>query len=314
MLKSLNASELKQQVSLVELLSRLGYEPVPRRGREAMYISMLRDDDTRPSLSVNDELGVWYDHGTGKGGNVIDFGLAYWKPAGFQEVVEKLNEVYQRTPLPAKAQTRPRNAIKEPHYKVEVVNPLGTRLPITEYLKSRGVFHVAGPYLRELNYYIENKKGNRRYFFAAGWLNECGGWEVRNRFFKGCIGTKAISFVDGNPRKVAVFEGFLDFLSWKVEKPDDDRSVIVLNSLSLLKAGVGKAKSFPDIDLYFDRDPPGLLHTREFIGELPYATDRSNVYDGYKDFNDKLQASLKASPMEAKPADLFANVKVPFRR
>lgn len=74
----LTAKELKEQGSIVDLLSRLGHQPVPKRGREKMYISMLRDDDTDPSFSVNDELGVWFDHGAGKGGNIIDFGLAYW--------------------------------------------------------------------------------------------------------------------------------------------------------------------------------------------------------------------------------------------
>ncbi|WP_026260234.1 hypothetical protein [Segetibacter koreensis] len=31
----------------------------------------------RPSFKVNSKLNYWYDHGIGKGGNVIDFAILY---------------------------------------------------------------------------------------------------------------------------------------------------------------------------------------------------------------------------------------------
>ena len=53
--------------------------------------------------------------------------------------------------------------------------------------------------------------------FAAGWLNEAGGWEVRNKYFKGCLGQKAISFIPGHQKELCVFEGYINYLSWKTE-------------------------------------------------------------------------------------------------
>jgi len=182
----LTAKELKEQASLVDLLNRLGYQPVPKRGREKMYISMLRDNDTNPSFSVNDELGVWFDHGAGKGGNIIDFGLAYWKHLSFSEVVKKIQDVCS-LPAAEPRPRRPRNASKVYHV-VERVKPLGVHPAITDYLKSRGVFDVAKFYLSEVYYYVEDDNEVRKHYFAAGWLNENNTWEVRNRYFKGCMG------------------------------------------------------------------------------------------------------------------------------
>src|ERR1700744_2894311 len=276
----LTAKELKEQASIVDLLDRLGFRPVPKRGREKMYVSMLRDNDSQPSLSVNDELGVWFDHGTGKGGNIIDFGLAYWKNLKFNEVVAKLQDTCSISPGEQRV-SRPRRAVRLPNYIVHEVKSIGTHPAITNYLKSRGIFDVARKCLSEVYYYFEDDKGNRKHFFAAGWQNENAGWEVRNKYFKGCMGHKAITFIQGHSKKAVVFEGFINYLSWRLENPGADHSVIVLNSLSLLQAGIGKAKLFSEIDVYFDRDKQGHAATRDFIKALPYSTDRSSAYEGF---------------------------------
>jgi hypothetical protein len=291
MTQLLNANELKEQGSLIDLLSKLGYHPARKSPREYFYFSMLRDNDTKPSFCVNDDLGVWYDHGTGKGGNIIDFGMAYWKNLSFAEVVEKIQEVSGSIPVIRSG--RPRMPVKIPHYIVEECKEIGTHPAITEYLKNRCILEPAKANLKEVYYYVEDGKGDRKYFFAAGWKNENGSWEVRNKYFKGCLGQKGISFVPGHEKKAVVFEGFVNYLSWLQVNPESVESSIILNSLSLLKAGIAKAKLFSTVDLYLDRDQPGHQASREFIRSLPYAADRSAVYDGYNDFNDLLVSSAQ---------------------
>jgi hypothetical protein len=310
----LTAKELKERGSIVELLNRLGYQPVPKKGREKMYVSMLRKDDTNPSFSVNDELGVWFDHGTGKGGNIIDFGMAYWKHLGFNDVVRKLQETCQiepDTPVFIKPAKHP----KIPYHVVERVKPLGTHAAITTYLKTRGIFEVAKKCLREIYYYLEDDDGVRKHFFAAGWQNESSGWEVRNKFFKGCVGRKDITFIRDHEKKVAIFEGFIDYLSWRIENPGADQSIIVLNTITMLTRGVEKAKAYSSIDVYFDRDKQGLLATKEFLKTLPYATDRSKAYEGFNDYNDKIKAQLNGTAVKEKSTvTFFSGIKVPFER
>jgi hypothetical protein len=289
----LTAKELKDQASLVDFLARLGHQPIKKYGREKMYLSILRENDTKPSLSVNDELGVWFDHGTRKGGNIVDLGLALWGHLSFGEVIQKIQDLCNISCIEKKP-LRPRIAVKVPNYIIVETKEIGTHPAITEYLKSRQVFDQAKETLREIYYFIQDHEGERKNFYAAGWKNEKNSWEVRNKYFKGCLGHKAISFIQGHSKKAVVFEGFINYLSWKVENAMSDHSVIVLNTIALLADGIEKAKSFSFLDIYFDRDQSGLSASKAFISALPYASDRSLAFEGFNDYNDKLVSRSKS--------------------
>lgn len=301
------------------LLARLGYQPAKPGGRELLYRSMLRDGDRTPSFSVNDALGVWYDHGTGKGGNVIDFGLAYWPDLTFKDVVQKIWEVAQQ-PVPTVAVSlqpagRRRRAQKLPHYQVEEVKSLCNNPQIRHYLENRGVLHLAKGRLQEVYYVVEDEKHQRKHFFAAGHQNELGGWEVRNKYFKGCLGKKALTIIiECDARRVVLFEGYFDYLGWLHEHPEDKPSIIVLNSLSLLEAAMKVAMRYPQIDCFFDHDKPGRQATRTLLKALPYASDRSAIYKGHHDYNDKRKSDARDERGEQKPRDIFKGIKVPFER
>lgn len=291
------AKHIKENVSLTDFLNRLGFQPYGKPSKETMYISMLRDSDTNASFSVNEKLGCWYDHGLGKGGNIIDFAQAYWKGASFKEVIEKIEHAcdlslgkvdYKLNPRP-----RIRQAVKLPNYKIKEVKPFGSSEGINAYLRSRGVFEAAQGRMQEVHYYVEDEKKKRKNYFAAAWINEAGGWEVRNKYFKGCLGKKGVTFIPGDPKHLAVFEGYMNYLSWLRENPDSRASVLVLNSLALLDTGIGLAKAFSGIDLYLDRDKSGFTALNSWMKALPYSTDRSGVYKGFNDYNDKTVAELK---------------------
>jgi hypothetical protein len=287
----IKAQDVKDHCSIADLLSRLGFHPVRSSGRECTYLSMLRDTDTTPSLSVNDQIGVWYDHGLGKGGNIIDFGLLFWKELSFQEVLEKIVNTCDTGhpyPIPVKDYRRKRAPVKIPHYEILELKELGNNPAISRYLENRCVIDVSAGKLKEVYYYVEDQQKFRKHFFAAGWQNELGGWEVRNLYFKGCIGHKAISFIQGSDKRVAVFEGFFNYLSWLTENPTGIDSVIILNSLSLLNAGISKARGFGTISLYFDNDPSGKEAVLSFTKAFPAAIDCSGTYAGYNDYNEKL--------------------------
>jgi len=282
------AKELKDTVSIVDLLSRLGYEPVKKIGKEHQYFSMLHDE-RKPSFYVCDELGVWNDQGLAKGGNVIDFGLAYWQ-LSFPETLEKIVQVCG-TNLPRQEDRRKRSAVKIPNYKIENIKELGTNPAITEYLQYRGIWQAAQGRLKEVYYYTEDQKKQRKYFFAAGWQNEQGIWEVRNFHFQASLGHKAISFIPGNDDRLSMFEGYINYLSWLTENPGATDSVIVLNSVNLLPIAIKKAQEFTEVSVYFDLDNAGHTAALELIKAIPQAIDRSAIYDGHNDYNDYLRAN-----------------------
>ena len=73
--RRLSISEAKE-IDMVHFLSDLGYEPAKVRNNDYWYHSPLRNEKT-PSFKVNRKLNRWYDHGSGKGGNLVDFAMMY---------------------------------------------------------------------------------------------------------------------------------------------------------------------------------------------------------------------------------------------
>jgi len=112
--------------------------------------------------------------------------------------------------------------------------------------------------------------------------------------------------IPGDPKKCCVFEGFFDFLSWKIEHNDAQQTIIVLNTLALIESGITIAKRYSDISLFFDRDNAGINATKHFMAELPYAGDHSKLYEGFNDYNDKIK--------QLSPNKSFSSVKPPIKR
>src|SRR5580765_8317906 len=69
-------AENARQIDLVNYLESLDHHPQKVRGNDYWYLSPLRNEKT-PSFKVNRKLNLWYDHGLGKGGNIIDFAVLY---------------------------------------------------------------------------------------------------------------------------------------------------------------------------------------------------------------------------------------------
>ncbi|MGH2642973.1 MAG: CHC2 zinc finger domain-containing protein [Chitinophagaceae bacterium] len=73
--RKLSIREAKE-IDLVDYLSTLGYEPSKIRNNDYWYLSPFRNEKT-PSFKINRRINRWYDHGLGKGGNLIDFAILY---------------------------------------------------------------------------------------------------------------------------------------------------------------------------------------------------------------------------------------------
>jgi len=68
----MNTSQAKAE-PLPEFLGRLGYAPVQVRGNDVWYKSPFRPNERTASFKIDRERNVWYDHGAGQGGTIIDF-------------------------------------------------------------------------------------------------------------------------------------------------------------------------------------------------------------------------------------------------
>ena len=69
--------EQANQMNLVDYLYTLGFNPSKIRNDDHWYLSPFRNEKDA-SFKVNKTKNVWYDHGIGKGGNLVDFATEYY--------------------------------------------------------------------------------------------------------------------------------------------------------------------------------------------------------------------------------------------
>lgn len=137
-------------------------------------------------------------------------------------------------------------------------------------------------------------------YFAIGFKNKSGGYEVRNRFFKGCMSPKDITHVSqqGEPRYACyVFEGMMDYLSFLslrlLKFPScpslDAQDYVILNSTSNVDKAVDALHGYERISCLLDNDEAGRKATLAIENALGYRVrDASHLYSEYNDLNDYL--------------------------
>ena len=278
-----------RQMPLADFLTRLGHEPVRRSGNELWYLAPYRGERT-PSFRVNVAKQLWYDFGLGKGGDIFTLAGEFLQSDDFMAQARFIAEAANMTVAGWDKPTYLPKLI-EPVFEDVEVAPL-LRSPLTEYLSERGIpYAIASRHCCRLNYGVRGKR-----YFAVGFPNMAGGYEVRSRFFKGCIPPKSVSLVkseDTPSDECLVFEGFMDFLSAVTLQITGNADCLVLNSV----ANVEKAElleGYGRIGCFLDRDEAGrrtLDALARRYGER--VTDRSSLYDGCKDLNEYLQQTTK---------------------
>lgn len=297
----MNIQEAKQ-IRIADYLQSLGYTPIKQQGSSLWYKSPLREE-TDASFKVNTELNRWYDFGLGKGGNIIALAEELYAS---DYVLYLLGKIAERTPHIRPVSFSFRQQASEPSFQQLEVGEL-THPALFNYLQERGIdTALAIPECRELHF-IHNGKP----YFAIGFPNVAGGYEVRNRFFKGCIAPKDISHIrqQGEPReKCLVFEGMMDYLSFLTLRmrncptmPNlDGQDYVILNSVANVFKAIDVLHGYGRIHCLLDNDEAGrnayLELAREFSGRI---RDFSDNYNGYKGLNDYLCG--KPLPQSAEP-------------
>lgn len=290
----MNAKQAKR-IPISWVLERLGFQPVKERHGEGWYRSPLREERD-PSFKLSKDGKAWYDHGAGRGGNLLDFLMAYFQ-TDLSGALQQLEEL-QATPIAnVTARASPivsgSSSAAQPALTVTQIQSVENQA-LTRYLKQRGIpLAVARSYLQEMHYLRDGQP-----YFALAFTNDSGGYELRNPYFKGVHGVKDITVIQpaqGKDSAVAVFEGFMDFLAAvTLAKRSPLMLVIVMNSASMKDKTVAQIRTLgvATVYLYLDRDETGRRLTTEFQEALTdlEVRDMSELYAGYKDLNDWLIA------------------------
>ena len=280
-------------ISIRQYLENKGVCPVKDRGYYGLYYSPFREDRD-PSFKVDYGKDLWYDFGANEGGSIVDL-VMKMEYCTLAEALQKLDD----TPFSFQRNTPVVPINRESAIKVLDVVPLIHPL-LLNYLKQRSInIDIAQCYCSEVHYSIAGKN-----YFAIGFQNDSGSWELRNRDFKGSVSPKDITTINNNNNTVMVFEGFMDFLSYLSMKQNSSPTIdtAILNSTANIIKAIPFLESHKTVHAFLDNDEAGRkslvsLHELLISSEV---VDQSAFYQKYKDLNEYWQdkSNLKNQAVE----------------
>lgn len=286
----MNCSQANE-INIVDFLTKSGIQPATVKGRNLWYNSPLRNEKT-PSFKVDPDKNVFYDYGTGTGGRLVDLvcQLHQVEVTGALLILSGADITPRFLSFPQQKQ----ESKQEPTIEIKHVQRLQNKALI-QYIEARGIpLAIAARYVEEAYYAITFPgTGEIKKYFALAFRNDHGGFELRNKYFKGGNSPKAITTIPGSLKKVNIFEGWIDFLSAIVfyRQPSPTNTTIVLNSVSHLRKINDILPNFEHINLFLDNDQAGLKATNEIIARYPEAVNQAvKLYPGSKDFNEFLNS------------------------
>ena len=265
-----------KKIQIADFFAEKGYLPISKKGANWWYLSPLHSENTA-SFKVNVDKNVWYDFGLGKGGGLATLVNLLYHPNNFQNYLHHLSGI--RTSFPSTLKTTREGS--ETFSNVEVKSLVNSAL--LKYLGNRGITQqVASQYCKEVHYQNHGKS-----YFAVGFSNRSGGYEIRNAYFKGCIPPKDISVISKSYKDCHVFEGFIDFLSYVVLHGECD--AIVLNSVINVPKSIDYLNRYDSVYCHLDNDKAGHDATEQIrILYKGNVIDASEEYGEAKDLNEFL--------------------------
>lgn len=284
-------AKIINQFPIREYLAGMGIHPAKDRGYYGMYHSPFREDHNA-SMKVDYDKNLWIDYGAGDGGTLIDLVMRIenCKAGHAMHLLEQKTLSFS---FSFHGNNTTPQQERESAITIEKVQPIENSA-LLAYLKERGIdLTIAREHCPEVHYSVAGKP-----YFAVGFRNDAGGYELRNRYFKGCTSKAPTTKYNGHPNCL-VFEGFMDWLSFMMLKgnPHPVQNTVVLNSVTNL----AKAKPFiaahDQVYAYLDNDEAGCKATAELKAICKSLSDQSVHYTRYNDLNDYLKSRL---PVKAK--------------
>jgi hypothetical protein len=266
-----------KQISIADYLAERGIEPVNIKGDELWYYSPIREE-SKPSFRVSKSRNTFMDFGKmDKPDSIIGLVMQMYGTS-FADSVKILSE---RSDLSITERVDRKSPVDyEKKITVTQVKSLQDR-GLFAYLYERGIDpEIAKKYCKQVHYKID---GNDKEYYAVGFQNDKGDWELRNKYFKGCTG-KNITCIDKSlagtsfyigkkPETCNVFEGFMDFLSYETlnkqnptQYPDCD--AVILNGVTNIEKNSVEIEKFicnDFVSCYTDNDPVSKTGEQAFL-------------------------------------------------
>lgn len=287
--------EQAKQLSLTAIMEQLGHRPVRTHdgGNEWEYLSPLREEK-EGSFGINIRKNVFYDLGSGQGGNIIDFAKLMASTDQVSEALRWLDQFAHTKPP-----TTPILDKQPTEYQISIdrMQPL-TDPKLQQYLSNTRqlALPLVASHVQEVHYH----NGRKGPFYAVGFANDSNGYELRTHGFKGST-SKDITHIrtaGGRARQIHVFEGFTDYLSLLTltGRQRLNTDVLVLNGTAMAERGSAALKTvnYEMIFTWLDIGQGGERVTGFFARQFPKQVYPMNgLYSGHDDLNAYLVAQRR---------------------
>lgn len=268
-----------KQIDLVNFLKKTGYVPKKINNIDAWFLSPFRAENT-PSFKVNINRNIWFDFGEGIGGNIIDF-VVRLENCTVKAALIKLSQesfsFHKQINL---------HEIKN-KYSINKITEISNHNLIS-FINSRNInIEVAKKYCLQIHYTFQNTSE----YYGIGFKNDKGDFEIRSKYFKGCLGKKEITTINNNSKTIIIFESWSDFLSYLTLKIDNENNenFIILNSTSMTNRVLSVLNNYEFIKLFLDNDDAGNKATNSIINSTyNNVIDCRYLYKNFKDLNEYL--------------------------
>lgn len=279
-------NNLNNVFKIVDYLTSKGINPVGEKAGELLYYSPLKNERT-PSFYVNPTKNRFNDFSTGAKGDVFRLVMEI-ENLSFKDSLDFLNAQPKQPTFSFSGYTQTSKS------KVQLLNVIPiTKEILKQYIAMRGIdLDLARKYVSEVHY-----STNGRNWYALGFKNDSGGYEIRNALDFKTKTINDISTIKTDSNRLSLFEGFFDFLSalqyYKLDKPNTE--TIVLNSISNIDKVSKLTTLYSHTSAFLDNDKAGYEAFNKLDGfNNPVTNYSKTLFPDHKDFNSFL-LSIKSS-------------------
>ena len=287
--------EQSKKLSIIDFLDKENVTLKKKKGNAYWYLSPFRDEKTA-SFKVSKKENLWYDYAIKEGGDLVELVKRMYNKHSVSDAL-----AYLASKDIATVDKAIETAIAAKEYTTTKMNdvkllPLSNHSLLSYFSSRRIDITIGRMYCREIHYKVEQK-----HYYGIAFGNLSDGNEVRNPYFKGCIGHKDITLLAHTFNEwqsgCLVFEGFMDFLAYMTLVKQQDRWFVVespcdymiLNSVANLKRALHYLDRYTHIHCFLDNDQAGRKTVESISNVFEYrVTDESFRYADYKDVNDYL--------------------------
>ena len=181
-------------------------------------------------------------------------------------------------------------------FNVDEIYPIENDHLIHYFWHERGIHpEILQEHCLEMRYTVKGYTNK-----AVCFMNNTGGFEIRNDKFKGGIGSKDVTFIKGvgknHDKNLNIFEGFSDFLAYLTlsKKLNNTYDTYVLNSV-VFKNRIEVKSNVQQIRLFVDNDKSGQKAVDYYINLYGKGMiwDARERYSQYNDVNEMLIDKIK---------------------